>query len=149
MILTPTKAHNQYTPALLAISHSLEVYGHPPVDLVFTDNVRGDKAELENIFPSLLRDVQPIPDQSSYPTLSCPPEWQITILSSSFQIESRLNSLMEDVSDDGELVVGLDMEWPVDRSCSISGRVAVISIALEREIYLLQVCSTLIYSLNF
>ena len=124
MVLTPTKAHNQYMPALATIPQSLKAYGHAPVELVFTDSVRADKTELENIFPSL-----PILDHSSYEQLECPPNWRITILSSSFQIESWLSSLMDDISNGEEMFVGMDMEWPVDQSSSIHGRVAVISIA--------------------
>jgi len=139
MVLTPTKAHNQYMPALATIPQSLKAYGHAPVELVFTDNVRADKMELENIFPSLCRDVLPIPDHSSYEQLECPLDWRITILSSSFQIESWLSSLMDDISNGEEMFVGMDMQWPVDRSSSIHGRVAVISIARDKEIYLLQV----------
>jgi hypothetical protein len=139
MILTPTKAHNQYMPAMAAISQSLATYGHPPVQLVFTDNVRADKMKLESIFPSLQSNVEPIPDHSSYERLTCPPEWHIVSLSTSFQIETRLRSIMEDIPEGGELYVGVDMEWPVDRCTSIQGRVAVISIAWDKEIILIQV----------
>lgn len=139
MVLTPTKAHNQYMSALATIPQSLKAYGHAPVELVFTDNVWADKMELENIFPSLCRDILPIPDHSAYEQLECPPDWHITILSLSFQIESWLSSLMDDISNGEEMFVGMDMEWPVDRSSLIHGQVAVISIAQEKEIYLLQV----------
>jgi hypothetical protein len=50
---------------------------------------------------------------------------------------------MEDIPEGGELLVGMDMEWLVDLSSSIQGHVAVISIALEKEIYLLQVIVSL------
>lgn len=46
---------------------------------------------------------------------------------------------MEDIPEGGELCVGVDMEWPVDRCTSIQGRVAVISIAWDKEIILIQV----------
>jgi hypothetical protein len=139
MILTPSKSHSQYMPALAAISQSLKMYGHPPVELVFTDNVRGDKAELEKVLPSLCKDVVPVPDHSLFEKLGVPGDWSVTILSSPFQINARLSSMMEDIPDGGELLVGMDMEWPVDLNSSIQGRVAVISIAFEKEIYLLQV----------
>jgi hypothetical protein len=139
MILTPMKAHDQYMPALVAISQSLHTYGHPPVELIFTDNVHADKMELENVFSSLQLNVEQIPDHSSLEHLKYPSDWGITILSSPFQIENRLRSIMEDIPDGGELFVGMDIEWPADHFSSIQGQVAVISIACNQEIYLLQV----------
>ena len=139
MTLTPSKAHNQFIPALTSISKSLETFGHSPMELVFTDNVRADKAELERALPELCRDVVPVPDESRYPKLELPSDWRITMLSSAYQINSRLNSMMEDIKDGEELYVGMDMEWSVDRLSSIQGRVAIISIAMDHDIYLLQV----------
>ena len=37
------------------------MYGYPAIELVFTNNVCGDKAELEKVLPSLCKDV-PVPD---------------------------------------------------------------------------------------
>jgi hypothetical protein len=114
VLFTPTKAHSQYMPALGAIPQSLELYGLPPTLAIFTDLPRGDRAKLEEMFPSLWANVVPIPDQSSHETLTYPSEWQSTILSSPFQIETHLRSIMEDVTEGEELYVGMDMEWPVD-----------------------------------
>jgi hypothetical protein len=139
MILTPSKAHSQFMPALSAITESLKTYGHSLIELVFTDNVHGDKGELERVLPSLREGIIPVADCSTYPKLVLPLDWKVTILSSAYQINTRLSSLMEDIKDDKELFVALDMEWSVDRSSSIQGRVAVISIATNNEIYLLQV----------
>jgi len=47
MTLTINKAHHQIMPALAAIPASLQMYGHSEVELMYTDNVQGDKAELE------------------------------------------------------------------------------------------------------
>jgi hypothetical protein len=49
---------------------------------------------------------------------------------------------MEDVTQGEELYIGMDMEWPVDRTSSIQGQVVVISIAYEKNVFLLQVCSS-------
>ncbi len=38
--MTPTKAHDQFMPALQEISKSLTMYGHGPIEIVFTDNPR-------------------------------------------------------------------------------------------------------------
>src|SRR6266487_4754492 len=76
MTLTATKSHDQFMPALSMIPHSLHKYGHHDVELVFTDNVHGDKAELERVFPSLLSNVSPVP-RSSLPVISIPSGWEI------------------------------------------------------------------------
>ena len=47
MTLTINKAHGQCMPALAAIPKSLWKYRYSDTELVFTDNVHGDKAELE------------------------------------------------------------------------------------------------------
>jgi hypothetical protein len=96
MTLTPTKAHDQFMPALSIIPHSLRKYGHHDVELVFTDNVHGDKAELEQVFPSLLSDVFPV--QSSLPTLSISPEWEVQHLRNAYQVNSRINCLLDDLA---------------------------------------------------
>jgi hypothetical protein len=94
------------------------------------------------MFPSLQVNVVPIPDQSSYETLTYLLEWQSTILSSPFQIESHLRSIMGDVTEEEELYIGMDMEWLVDWASSIQGWVAVTSITYEKNVFLLQVCSS-------
>src|SRR5215471_4255232 len=115
MALGLSKAHHQYIPAIAAIPRSLEMYGHEPLEVVFTDNVRGDKAELEAVLPDLKRDVVPIPDKSSLQTLTVPSEWRIIILSSTYQINTRLNSIMDDLRDGEDMYVAVGMEWSVDR----------------------------------
>ncbi|GBE79022.1 hypothetical protein SCP_0202190 [Sparassis crispa] len=81
---TPTKAHDQFMPALSLIPHSLRKYGHTDVELVFTDNVHGDKAELERVFPSLSSQVSPVPS-TSQTHLALPNLWTVVILSHTYQ----------------------------------------------------------------
>ena len=141
MTLTPTKAHDQFMPALAKIPNSLRAFGHGDVELVFTDNVRADKAELERVFPSLLYNVSPVPS-SSLPHLEIPQDWGIFTLNSTFQINNRLNSIMEDLQDlppDRAIHVAMDMEWAVDRLNGVHGRVALISLAYRQAIYLIPV----------
>ncbi len=142
MTLTPTKAHDQFMPLLARIPHSLRKYGHGDVQLVFTDNVRGDKPELERVLPSLLRDVTPIPSSSLQP-LTIPPAWDITILGSTYQINHRINEIMEDLntdkSDSARIQVAMDMEWSVDRDNGIQGRVALISLTYKQSVLLIPV----------
>src|SRR5882762_3133122 len=78
MTLTINKAHNQIMPALAAIPASLQMYGHGEVELVYTDNVRGDKAELERAFPSLSQGVTPI--TAELPVLTWPSDWDPYVL---------------------------------------------------------------------
>ncbi|KAG2133034.1 hypothetical protein DEU56DRAFT_739210 [Suillus clintonianus] len=88
MTLTPTKGHNDCMPALAEIPVTLAKYGHTPVKVVFTDNVRGDKSALERAFPSLLHDVSPVPS-SALDDLALPDGWHVCRLSSTYQINSR------------------------------------------------------------
>lgn len=144
MTLTPTKAHDDCMPALSEIPVTLAKYGHTPVQVVFTDNIRGDKKALEQVFPSLLCDVVPMPS-SSLENLEIPSEWNVHSLATTFQINTRMNVIMNDLcgsTDDGarELHIPFDLEWPVDRDTGIHGRVALISIVYEKVIYLIRVC---------
>ena len=59
LVMTPTKVHSQYMPAIREVSKSLATYGHEPIQLVFTDAPRIDKQELEINVPSLLKDIVP------------------------------------------------------------------------------------------
>jgi len=151
MTLTATKSHDQFMPALSMIPHSLHKYGHDDVQLVFTDNVHGDKAELERVFPSLLCQVVPVPP-SSLPAPTCPPEWRVEKLETPFQINSQLNSLMESLSDievTQSIHLAMDMEWSVDIKNGTHGRVALIQIAYDKCIYLTPVCVLIYCVLKF
>ncbi|KIK31684.1 hypothetical protein CY34DRAFT_33571, partial [Suillus luteus UH-Slu-Lm8-n1] len=103
------------------------------------DNVRGDKSALEQAFPSLLYDVSPVPS-SALDDLALPDGWHVCRLGSTFQINSRMNCLMDElrgVDDEGELFVAMDLEWPVDRETGIYGKVSLISFAYEKAVYLI------------
>ena len=47
-------------PVLAAIQKSLGMFGHPPTEVIFTDNVHTNKCEFEKVFPSRVKDVVPI-----------------------------------------------------------------------------------------
>lgn len=140
--MTPTKAHSQFMPALCGIAKSLETYGHKPIDIIFTDNPRGDKQELEANLPSLLRNVFPVPSKSNLEHLKIPPDVTIFTLSSLYQVNTRFSSIMDSLKREDILPVALDMEWSVDRSSGTQGRVAVISIMIKNEIFLIPVCNS-------
>ena len=137
-LLTLTKAHDQFMPSLENVSKSLETYGHQPVQLVFTDNVRGDKAELERVISSLRKDVVPVPE-SSLEKLVVPVDWNVSILLSAYQVNTRINSILDVLGDGEDLFVAVGMEFPVDRTHGIQGKVSLISIGLDHEIFLLPV----------
>jgi hypothetical protein len=142
MTLTPTKAHSQFMPALATIPHSLRDYGHGDVELVFTDNVRADKNELERVFPSLLQNVEPVPISTTMECLQVPAEWRTTILESSYQISTRLNILLQSLETlpaDQFIDIAMDMEWSVNRAEGIQGRIALVAIAFLPCIYLIRV----------
>jgi hypothetical protein len=144
MTLTPTKAHDQFMPVLAEVAHSIRRYGHPDVELLYTDNVRGDKNMYECVFPSLKEKVKPVVPPSSLEPLSIPNDWQTTLLSTTFQINSRLNALMDElrhISESQNLNIAMDMEWSVDKTTGIYGRVAIVSISFEKSIYVIQVCN--------
>lgn len=87
MTLAATKAHDQFMLALAHITQSLHQYGHQDVQLVFTDNVHGDKAALEHAFPSLLCDVHPV-HTLSLPPIVLPAGCVPIILGSPFQVNA-------------------------------------------------------------
>ena len=151
ILLTASKAHAHYIPALKAISKSLEAFGHDPVEVVFTDNPRADKAELEAAFPSLLKDVVPEPEQSSLEKLAIPAQFRpIDTLLPPFRGSSRCADIIQNLPEEGDLYLGLDMEWPVDPTTHLQGPVAVISIAYKHGIYVIPVCISIsILRLNY
>ncbi|KAI0704374.1 hypothetical protein BC835DRAFT_1317043 [Cytidiella melzeri] len=138
-VLTPTKAHDQFMPVLAAIPHSLRAYGHDDVQLVFTDNPRADKPELERAIPSLTYNVHPILPPNSLVSLEVPTDWAVYDLNTDFRIRNSLNSILEDLQKlpaETCLDVAVDMEWPVDLAQGIHGKVAILSIAYEQSILL-------------
>ncbi|KAF8328650.1 hypothetical protein F5887DRAFT_897466 [Amanita rubescens] len=131
----------QFMPALATIPHSLREYGHEDVGLVFTDNVHADKNELERVFPSLLQDVKPVPLSTSMECLEVPAEWTTTILESAYQISTRLNIILQQLDmlpADQFIDIAMDMEWSVNRTEGIQGRIALVTIAFSHCIYLIR-----------
>ena len=139
MVLTPTKAHDQIMPVLAQIPKSLALYGHDLTEVVYTDNVRADKHELERAFPSLLKNVTPVINHSALEPLSIPSHWSVVELSSTTQINIRLNTIMNHSLGGSKVIVAFDMEWPVDLSSGVQGLVSVIQIGYQETIYVIKV----------
>jgi len=140
IIMTPTKAHSQYMPALQEIPKSLNRYGHEPIQLAFTDNPRADKQELEVNIPSLLKDIVPVPNHTLLNQLTLPENNTVVVLSSTFQVNTRLNNIMNDIRHGDDFFVAMDMEWSVNRETGIHGRVALVSLSYGKEIFVIPVC---------
>lgn len=151
MTLTPTKSHDQFMPVLSLIPESLHLYGHGEIEAVFTDNVRADKNELERIFPSLRKDVVSVPDIAAYPELVIPQTLRenIQILHSRFQINTHLNTLMEGLRSADELHFAFDMEWSVNTLTGHQRPVAIIQLADQDTILILQVSSITVAGAHF
>ncbi|KAI0281535.1 hypothetical protein BC826DRAFT_1140742 [Russula brevipes] len=141
MALTMTKGHEQVMPALAEIPASLCKYGHRDIELVFTDNVRGDKRELERTLPSLLRDVQPVTHSDLKP-LTITTDWEISVLRSRYQVDNLLNTFLEDVAalpSESSRAIAMDMEWSVNRQTGVHSLVSVVTIAFDKKIWVVQV----------
>jgi hypothetical protein len=140
MLLTPTKSHDQFMPALSLIPASLELYGHGGIEAIYTDSL-SDKTELEHIFPSLMHDIVPVSEGIELDPLLIPPSYTILLLSSTYQINQRFNELLPalDISETRALHVGFNMEWDVNLTTGIQGSVALLQVAFQDCIYLIQV----------
>ncbi|KAI1787068.1 hypothetical protein LXA43DRAFT_1098652 [Ganoderma leucocontextum] len=139
MIITPTKAHDQFMPLLAQILATSTKFGHSPIEVIYTDNVRGDKRALETSLPPLSHEIVPMgPAQSNLEPLAIPGKWSIILLNTALQVDLCLKSIMGNHATDRPIEVALDMEWPVDLESGIQGCIAVIQIAYRHHIYLIQ-----------
>lgn len=111
-----------------------------------------DKPWIERCFPSLCDNVIPIEKYGSLEAFDLPPSPEAAVLTkntiSSINDAARL--ILDDVPEnDGTIAIGLDSEWNVEVSAHghIEGRqpTAIIQIAYQNQVYILQVCC----SLNF
>ena len=145
--LVATKAHSQFAVGLDGIQKSLQNYGHSQPKVFYTDNM-ADKQFLEASFPSLREGVVPVDKYGNLETFTIPNHIPIFVKSTVTCINDAMSTILNDLSDsdhEHKLVVGFDSEWNVEMSGD--GRVirrgdhtAVIQIAYENRIYVLQVC---------
>lgn len=141
--LVPTKAHSQFDIALSRKQDSINTFGLPSIQVAFTDNP-ADKPMLERHFPSLLDGIQPISSHSSLPRFQIPNDVTIHSIRTASQIQDVILSLLDRVSPEEQLIVGLDTEWNVDLEARRHGisqpkQVALLQLAHGRDIYLIQV----------
>ena len=145
MTFTPSKAHDGWAPVLQAILPSLQDYGHPEPQVIFTDNVRADKDKLLSIFPSLSTDVIPVEPIAVLDHLVLPSDWEVVHLTNTHQVNLRFNVIMNLHSDITPVEVGFGMQWPTNSSTGVSGQVALLVFTFERTAYLIQVCSIVLF----
>ncbi|BGP51804.1 hypothetical protein JCM10450v2_007760 [Rhodotorula kratochvilovae] len=141
--LVPTKAHDQFLPALESMNTHLSLYGHDPPSLFYTDNPRGDTAVLRQAFPSLTRNTAPASDASPHAHL--PPFTSLSldapvILSTLSAAHDTLGTILRE-SIEGELV-GLDCEWNVQDTgrggMERGGMTAIVQIAWRTQVFIVQ-----------
>ncbi|KIM48835.1 hypothetical protein M413DRAFT_59520 [Hebeloma cylindrosporum] len=142
-----TKSHSQYELALNRMRESLSLYGHSQPSLFYTDNML-DKKFLEDCFPSLRENVIPVEKYGHLEELKVPPEISIFIKNTRDTINDAMRTILDDVpQDDGVIVIGLGSEWNVKVNSQgkvlRKGRTAVVQIAYENRIYILQVADML------
>ena len=102
--LVPTKSLFHLKYAFNAVRRSLDFYGHGQPEIFFTDNVRGDKNILEDVFPSLKEALQPVTDPepgkvvdySQYPKLTIPRDSvEIRCINKADEIASAAQELLD------------------------------------------------------
>ncbi|PPR00595.1 hypothetical protein CVT24_005446 [Panaeolus cyanescens] len=115
--LVTTTGHSQSEPILMSATESLDMYGHPQPSAMYTDNISGDKALLEDAFNSALtQDVISVGEKYTHlEKLEIPPEVSVLVMKTVPQIDEVCKSILDDVLRGGEPVaIGFDSEWNVD-----------------------------------
>jgi hypothetical protein len=139
MNFTPSKAQDGWAPILTAMLPSLANFGHSPPKIVFMDNIRADKDKLLSIFPSLSAGVIPVQPASTQEPLVLPEDWSSIPLTTTFQVNHRFNIIMNQHTPTTPVVVAFSVQWPIDATTGKTGRVALIQVAYQKVVYLIQV----------
>jgi hypothetical protein len=139
--LVATKAHSQIEPHLRQVSASLDFYGFPQPEVIYTDNM-SDASLLQSCFPSLLKDVVPVEKHSHLPEFKLPDGSQILVYDTTAGIEHAVRTILDSFSGtEEEVTVGFDMEWNVQVGHGTQRRevTALIQVAYKNTVYLLRV----------
>ncbi|KAF9231724.1 hypothetical protein BU15DRAFT_82048 [Melanogaster broomeanus] len=140
MTFTPSKTHEAWAPVLQSILPSLHAYGHSESQVVYTDNIRADRDKLLSIFPSLSAGVTPVQQSPPYEELALPPDWSTVQLTTPQQVNSQFNIIMNHHTDESPVIAAFGLQSSVDTSTGISGRAALLEIAYQKTVYLIQTC---------
>lgn len=150
-VLCPSKSQSAFTPCLLEMKESLQLYGHPQPHLAFTDNVVTDKPFLTSIFESLQKDVVPISKYGKLERFRLPSNIRVVILDTATKVETILRSIVSGIDpndSDSAQVVGFDVEWNVKMEVNERGFItssipspetALMQLAWKDYVYLVRV----------
>lgn len=147
MAFVPTKGHAHVKPLLCALKRSYELYGHTMPKIVFTDNVVGDQKLFEDIFPSLIIDVKHVDDvtvevadqEHELPVYEIPSDVTVECLYSIDSIDFFMQTILNDIHDRRTRVnIGFDCEWYYTIRPSYQGKVAIIQIAYQKKVFIIQ-----------
>jgi hypothetical protein len=138
-----TKSHSQFELALVCMRESLVRYGHLQPKIFFTA-MPVDRQFLENVFASLCEEVVPVEKYAHLEPFDIPSAVEILPKDTIASINDALSTILDDVpQDDGYIVIGFDSEWNVELSpqgyVRNGGKTAVIQIAYQNRVYVLQV----------
>jgi len=70
--------------------------------------------------------------------LAWPSDWDPFVLGTPFAVNTHLEAILDQAQQllvGSRFLVAMDMEWPVDVTTSIQGRVSLISIAFDHCMY--------------
>ena len=103
-----------------------------------------DKSFLESSFNSLREAVVPVEKYGSLEPFVLPLDVQIFVRTGNSAINAALSTIIDQVPTDNssDLVVGYDSEWNVtlsDTGQQERGEIAIVQIAYEKWVYILQV----------
>ena len=141
MNFTPSKKQDDWAPILSAMLPSLMNFGHSLPKVIFTDNVRADKAKLLSVFPSLSADITPVPRSDAFDELVVPSNWNKVELPTAHQVNLRFSTIMSHHSPTSPIVVAFGIQWPIDPATGKEGHVSLIEIAYQETVYLIKVSS--------
>ena len=139
MNFTPSKRQDDWAPILSAMLPSLTNFGHPQPRVIFTDNVRADKAKLLSVFPSLSANVTPVPRSDAFDELAVPSNWNKVELPTAHQVNLWLSTIMSHHSSTSPTVVAFGIQWPIDPVTGNEGCISLIEIGYQETIYLIKV----------
>ncbi|GAA5917136.1 hypothetical protein JCM5296_006594 [Sporobolomyces johnsonii] len=141
--LVPTKAHDQFLPALQGVAASLSRYGHSPPVVFYTDNPRGDRNTLESAFTSLRQDLAPSPDLSPFSHLPLfPTPADIVVLDTAEKVDDAIGTIVLSVEDGASEAIGFDLEWNVEEDGlgrqQRAATTAVVQLAWRTKVFVIQ-----------
>ncbi|KAJ7073752.1 hypothetical protein C8F01DRAFT_1271548 [Mycena amicta] len=145
MILTPTKHLHHAEGPLRDIQKLLHQHGHPPISMVWTDNVKADRKFMERVVPSLR--VQASSSSTAIQTPQMYPPVQVPALnsliaSSPWLIEEACATILSSIRDlplTEKVFVGFALEWDWRASQHGHFPASLMQIATGDSLHLLQI----------